>query len=409
MPCLLAACLLAASVVAGCTRDPERETAGFEPRPLEAVSAAGSIGPHLAAAPGLPVVLSWVEPRDGAHALLYAVLGTDGWSEPRSVMAGNDWFVNWADFPSVTPLSGNLWAAHWLVRQPAGGYAYDVFVSLSSDGGTTWSEAVKPHNDGTPTEHGFVTLFPRGAGAGLIWLDGRKTMEPPSHEGVTNGMTLRAATLTREGTIVDAAVVDGLTCDCCQTDVALTQRGAIAVYRDRTEGEIRDIYAARLAEDGWRPGRAVAEDGWKINGCPVNGPVVASEGDHLAVAWFTGADDQPRVRVTRSPDAGMTWTAPVDVAGDGTSGHTGLALLPDGAVAVSWICDRPAGASVCLRTVSADDERGPVHVVSGAGGVPPFSVPQLVRDGQRLIAAWTEKSGNTTRIASAIIPIASLP
>lgn len=406
------------ALTAGCGRDPAPSAANRDPEPaaanldarlLEVPALPGSTGPNLAAGPDGTLVLSWLEPRGDGLALQYAVLGASGWSEPHPVASGDDWFANWADFPSVTPLSDELWAAHWLARQPAGGYAYDVFVSLSTDGGATWSQAVKPHDDGTPTEHGFVSLFPRGNGAGLIWLDGRNTVEPPSPDGVANGMTLRAATVTREGTITDAAEIDGLTCDCCQTDVALTAQGAVAVYRDRTEGEIRDIYAARLADEGWESGRAVADDGWTIDGCPVNGPVIAADDNRLAMAWFTGADDRPRVRIVRSGDAGVTWSAPVDVAGGDMSGHAGIVLLPEEALAVSWVCERPGGGSgVCLRALSAADAPGPVHLVSGAADVPSMSVPQLARRGALLVAAWTEETDGGTRVASAAVPVASL-
>jgi hypothetical protein len=377
--------------------------------PLQVPAATGSLAPNLSTGPGGTLVLSWVEPDGGAHRLRYAVLADRAWSDPRTAAAGHDWFVNWADFPSVVPLSESLWAAHWLASQPAGGYAYDVLISMSQDGGTSWSAPLKPHDDGTPTEHGFVTLFPRDAGAGIIWLDGRN-MAKSADADATQGMTLRAATLSPDRRIGSETVIDGLTCDCCQTDVAMTAAGAVAVYRDRTEEETRDIYAARLVNGAWRPGQPVADDGWTIHGCPVNGPVIAADGDKVAIAWFTAADDVPRVRVARSEDAGVTFSAPVDVAARGTTGNVGLALLPDDALAVSWTCKHSSGrGGVCLRALSGSDEPGPVHVVSGDSDVPALSVPQLARHGEVLIAAWTERTTDgRTVIGSAAFPIASL-
>ncbi len=63
--------------------------------------------------------------------------------------------------------------AHWLQKSAASTYAYDVRLSYSTDDGKTWSPSFTPHHDGTPTEHGFASLFPMGEGFGLVWLDGR--------------------------------------------------------------------------------------------------------------------------------------------------------------------------------------------------------------------------------------------
>ena len=79
------------------------------------------------------------------------------WSEPVEVARGEDWFVNWADIPAVQPVTESFWAAHYLERTPGGKYAYDVRMRLSDDGGKNWRDAGSPHQDGTFTEHGFVS------------------------------------------------------------------------------------------------------------------------------------------------------------------------------------------------------------------------------------------------------------
>ena len=399
--------LLVTMAAAACSRNGATPVDSIS-KPLAVAAAEGSLSPNLATGAGGTLLLSWVEPRGEAHRLRYSVFGDGAWSEPRTAANGGDWFVNWADFPSVVPVSDSLWAAHWLVSQPAGGYAYDVLLSLSADRGETWSKARMPHDDGTPTEHGFVTLFPQQGELGVIWLDGRN-MARPDHGGDSlHGMTLRAARVDTDLRIAGEAVVDDLTCDCCQTDVAATADGAIAVYRNRTANETRDIYAARLQDGAWQPGRAVADDGWIINGCPVNGPVIAADGERVAIAWFTAADDRPRVRLAESRDAGVTFASPVDVARGGTSGHVGLVLLPRDGAAVSWTCERPNGhTGVCLRAVAGADG-GAVHVLSGDAEVPAFSVPQLARHDDVLVAAWTENTDGGSAIASARIPIAAL-
>ncbi|MGH9959519.1 MAG: sialidase family protein, partial [Pyrinomonadaceae bacterium] len=131
--------------------------------------------PDLYATQDGRIILSWVE-KIGAkrYALRTAARDASGWSDARIVAEGENWFVNWADFPSVIALQDGSLAAHWLVKSGSGTYAYDVKITRSKDAGKTWSKPVVPHLDKTKTEHGFVSLIPLSGGrVGAVWLDGR--------------------------------------------------------------------------------------------------------------------------------------------------------------------------------------------------------------------------------------------
>lgn len=370
---------------------------------LEVPAADDSRGPNLSAGGGR-LVLSWIEPSGERHRLRYAELGDAAWSRPRDVAEGTDWFVNWADFPSVVPIADSLWAAHWLVSQPAGGYAYDVHLSFSTDAGDTWSESVLAHDDGTATEHGFVSLFPHSGAVGLVWLDGRKTAGGTHGADHAGGMTLRYAVLGPGNDAQAGGEIDGLVCDCCQTDAAIAASGPVVVYRNRTREEIRDIYVMRHVDGAWQEPRPVADDGWVIAGCPVNGPAIAADGSEVAVAWFTGVGERSSVRLARSFDSGATFGVPIEIAVADTPGRAGIALLPGGGAAVSWLCERPGNdTGVCLRTVSRRGIPGPVLEVSGSDRVPALTVPQLASHGNALVAAWLADEGGTTALRSARI------
>jgi hypothetical protein len=372
---------------------------------IDVPSGPDSTSPNLASGTDGAIVLSWIETDGSGHALKFSSLSVDGWGVPGTVSRGEHWFVNWADFPSVVPISENQWAAHWLVSQPAGGYAYDVGVSLSSDSGQNWSEIVTPHRDGTDTEHGFVTLYPNDAGVGLVWLDGRNMVNDPD-DIVNSGMTLRGASLSAGLVLSNESLIDGLICDCCQTDVAIGSEGPVAIYRNRTTGEIRDIYVSRYVDGGWQEGMPMANDNWEIPGCPVNGPVIEADKSSVVAAWFTAANNEPRVQAAFSKDAAQSFSAPIDVVNGNTRGRVGVAMLSDSDVAVSWL-RKAADASheVCVRRVSIDGELGPVHVISHTGNVSAFSVPQIVRTGDDLLIAWTDKQVDGNRVMSARIPI----
>jgi len=135
------------------------------------------------------VYLSWLEPSDPeGHDLWLARLDRTGWGPRQLVAHGERFFVNWADFPSVLATAdGSLWA-HWLERTEGPGLAYGVRVAQSTDEGRSWSEPWTPHEDDSPTEHGFVSLFPSGGGVGMTWLDGRKYAPGPDGAPATREM-----------------------------------------------------------------------------------------------------------------------------------------------------------------------------------------------------------------------------
>lgn len=366
---------------------------------LPEIAAAGSAEPNLSRAADGTIILSWLEPLGDGVALRYSVLDDSDWSTPITISSGDDWFVNWADFPSVVKIGGELWAAHWLAKRPGGTFAYDVAVSLSHDGGQTWGEPITPHTDNTPTEHGFVSLFPWQDGVGALWLDGRNM----SGHG-KGGMTLRSAVIDAESELAFEQLADEMVCDCCQTDVTVGPEGPVAVYRNRTEEEIRDIYVMRAIKGKWQPGSPVYEDGWKITGCPVNGPAITSNGEALAVAWFTAADETPKVRFARSADGGVSFENPLDVALTRPAGRVGVALADDGSATVSWLrVGADSKGEIVIRNVSHDGELGEERLIATTNAGRMSGFPQLVRDNDNLVLAWTDTLGKTTRVRSALL------
>lgn len=369
------------------------------------------LGPNLAVGPDGTAILSYIESRQSGHALVYRIVTPDGQSEPQVVASGDNWFVNWADFPSVVPINDNLWAAHWLVRRSAGGYAYDAYASVSSDRGQAWSEPFVLHDDGTDTEHGFVTLFPSGDAIGAVWLDGRNMPSEHAADGhaTGGGMSLRSGVFDATGEVRQRQLVDDLTCDCCQTDVALTADGPVAVYRDRSDSEIRDIYVSRLIDGVWRRGEAVNDDDWMIAGCPVNGPVVKALDNRVIVSWFTAADGVPLVKSAWSSDSGASFGPPVTVSEDGAIGYVGSALLGEQESVVSWLCKSVDGAnSICYRSVGSGGQVGKIRHLPTPTTLTRMSVPQIARLDTNLMFVWTERIEDIYYVSSARVPIESV-
>lgn len=374
------------------------------PRAVDSPAGPSSELPYLSTGQEGEILLSWVEhtgPGDSV-SLRYAAWEDGEWGEAREIAAGDDWFVNWADYPSVVGSGGNAAAAHWLHKVPGNTYSYNVNISMKSGGG--WTPPVTPHDDGTATEHGFVSMIPGGDGSVLaLWLDGRRTAGRADDQyfDLEKAMTLRSALIGPDGAVSAGQRVDSAVCDCCQTDLAAIPGGAIAAYRDRAPGEIRDIAVSRYLNGTWSKGRVVHADGWKIGGCPVNGPALASSDSTVVLAWYTGADDQKRVRAAVSRDAGRTFGPPVELNMGTPLGRVDAAITSNGKIFVSWMERQEEGeeATFTVREISGGDPSPPL-TVAGMDPSRSSGFPQMTASGTRLLFAWTH-IGEETRIRTA--------
>lgn len=367
--------------------------------------------PELYATQDGRIVMSWVEKiGDKRYALRTSTRDEKEWSEVRTVAEGENWFVNWADFPSVIALQDGSLAAHWLVKSGKGTYAYNVNLARSNDGGKTWSKPIVPHRDNTETEHGFVSLMPLPDGRlGAVWLDGRN-MEGMKHEEedapAPESMTLRYAAIDRDGRLADEVQLDERVCECCQTSAALTSEGAIAVYRDRSESEVRDIYFVKQTNGSWGAPQPVHADKWEINGCPVNGPAVAADGRRVAVAWFTGANNTSHVNLAFSNNAASSFGGPIQIDDGEASGRVDVLLLPDGSALVCWLSGNADGGAIKVRHARSDGTLGPPAVVAQTDISRSSGFPRMARLGDEVHFAWTE-FGKPSRVRMATANISA--
>jgi hypothetical protein len=386
--------LILASVLVACA---EQSLPVFDnPMPISVPSGSPAYGPRLSESAEGVTTLSWMERKDDGNVLRYSSFEEGSWSPASTVINDEKMFVSWADLPAVTPLGGSSLLAHWMSYTADSAYAFQVLTSRSDDDGVTWTAPASPHNDDTPTEHGFVSIYPTNSASGLVWLDGRNTPN--------KAMTLRSAILAPDGVPSDEAVVDDQVCDCCQTDVALTNAGPVVVYRNRTEDEVRDIYVARQLAGEWQPGQPIANDGWVISGCPVNGPAIDAAGDLVVVAWFTGANQTPKVQAAISTNAGKTFSKAMEISSTNAAGHVGIALIDAHSFAVSWMESGASGEfTVNLRALTTNGAIGPVRIIGRTSVAQ--NVPQLLRVRDKLLLAWTDEFDGLGKVVSVEVAI----
>ena len=332
------------------------------------------------------VWMSWLEKTSSGQALKFARWNGE-WSKPNVIRSGVPFFVNWADFPSILPLSGNKVVAHWLQKKGESTYAYHVMASISIDQGKTWSHPESAHTDTSANEHGFASLVDEGDGNfGIVWLDGRnfKGEHDPSSEMSLMFSKVAGNRFRNEFTI------DSRVCDCCQTAAARTRDGIFIAYRDRSDKEIRDISYVRLSSGQWNQPKTLHADGWQIDGCPVNGPAVEADGDTVVVAWYTGAGDKGRVRVAFSKNSGESFQKPVQVDDGNPSGRVDVVLLEDQSAVVSWLENQSdKGASIRIRQIFTDGRTGQSLTVADTTKARSSGFPRMVRAGKDLFLAWT--------------------
>ncbi len=345
------------------------------------------------------VYLSWIEKTKEKSMLKFSVLNKDKWAEPNTIISGNNWFVNWADYPMMASNGSDL-IAHILQKSASGTYTYDVKYLTSADKGNSWSALKILHDDGKQAEHGFVSLMPYQDQFFVSWLDGRNTVSEKvdtaaHHAGHQGAMSLRAAVINKQGTKSAEWELDNKVCDCCQTSVAITSNGPVVVYRDRSEEEIRDISIVRFVNGKWSEPKTIFLDQWKIAGCPVNGPRVSANGNDLAIAWFSSPDKKAQVNVIFSADGGASFNKPIRIDEETSIGRVDVEMLDKKSAMVSWM----EGAVIKAARVFRDGTKESSITIATTSESRSSGFPQMTKSGTDLIFAWSDDKTKTIKIA----------
>ena len=354
---------------------------------------AGSRLPRFAVS-GDRLLLSYVVSDTTSGDRLYLRERRGGeWTDERVLATGDNWFVNWADYPSVRPLGDSLFY-HYLAYSGEGTYDYDIRFAVGGPG----REAQVMHTDGVSAEHGFVSSasLPDG-NLQVTWLDGRNTKTDAAAQGDHHGhhgggaMTLRTATVHPDGTVSERTELDNRVCDCCNTATAATPARTMVVYRDRSEDEVRDIsFVTRGPGGDWSEPRPVSQENWTVTGCPVNGPALsANAGGEFAVAWYTAADGVPAVRFARYDTAAGIFGEPVLLDDLDPLGRLDLRLDDAGTAYVLGLAGGDERVPLTLWVVGKDASVNRKRIAMVPGGRS-TGFPRLALDGDRGWVAYTD-------------------
>lgn len=374
---------------------------------LPNLTAALSGEPYLMTNNTGKVWLSWIEKSDSNHILKYTNWLDTGWSVPFTITTGSNWFVNWADYPHLGQFpDGNL-IAGFLQKSALGKYAYDVMIT-SQNNQNDWSTPKVLHDDKTSTEHGFIALQPWKEEMLAVWLDGRNTLEQSSTEhnhalhNSHGAMSLRATLIANGNNIRPSWELDNKVCDCCQTTLGITKNGPIVFYRNRSNKEIRNIAMVRWVNGKWTNPMDVFNDNWKIDGCPVNGPVCDVKNNTVAVAWYTAPNDSTQVKISFSTNSGATFSKPRLVNDSSTIGRLDMILMNENTAVVSYI----QNGALMIRSISKNGQRGPAIKLTNLSEKRASGFPQLTPyHSNKILAAWTHVKDSVSCIKTALVTL----
>ncbi|MFT5288003.1 MAG: hypothetical protein ACI8QS_001171 [Planctomycetota bacterium] len=360
--------------------------------------------------------MSWVERHGGGEArLLLSTFGEDGFGPPHEVARGDDWFVNWADFPTTSALADGSLLAVWMRMLGEGTFAYGIQFSLSHDGGTSWSDPAWLHDDLTPAEHGFVSIVPLDESRFMaLWLDGRDSTTAREFRaaGATEtepgAQQLWSRTIGSDGTLGIEMPVDDRVCDCCGTSLVRTGTGeVVAAWRDRSEGEVRDIYSARFDGKTWSRGQRVHRDNWVIPGCPVNGPRLAWGQGRLACAWHTGGETMGSFVALgadadsgiRPAEKGARFGLPSGLDNGTSAGRVDALFLSDGSLLVTWMEHAEDEVLWRGRLIDRKGRSGPPQTIAPTSSDRATGFLRAAPFGDGALLAWTDPDSGTVLAA----------
>jgi hypothetical protein len=361
----------------------------LKPSPTPNPSAPGSIQPNWAVAADGSVLISWVEPsKDGSSSLRYAARKGQTWSEARTIASGRRFWRHPAEVPELLALPDGTLLAHWVENGKDSTDAEYIFVSTSRDG-THWTEPAMAHKDRSPVQHGLASVVASGPSeASIFWLQALKGEDGP--------VSLMRTIVGADGKEIREEQLDADVCSCCPTSVVKTAKGLLVAYRGHNSKDIRDIAILRFENGKWSQSKILYPDKWEINACPVNAASAAAKDNRVAVAWYTEADDKPRVQLAFSSDAGATFTKPIAVNTGDALGYASTALSSDGGAIVSWLEEGQNNARVMARVVPAAGAPGPALKLA-EGTRQSLGYPKLFHAGNDTWIAWGDaKTGVKT-------------
>ena len=344
----------------------------------------GAIAPNLVEDNG-SAWMTWVEPVDKEKkfmALKCAKFSDGQWGTAHTIVKGNNFFANWADFPELGVAKDGTLFVTWPQQSGPGTYSYDIAVARSDDSGETWTLMGTLNDDRALGEHGFVSLLPEGeSGVRAFWLDGRE-MTGDGHSGEGGGdMQLRSTRIDEK--VTNSTLLDARVCECCGTDAAWVSGKPFVVYRDRSETEVRNICITTPDENP----RLIHNDNWLIAGCPVNGPSIDAIGNDSVVAWYTAPENKTSVQISFANNEERE--KPIQIS-TSVLGRVDIVLLDKEVALVCWFEPTGETSALMLAEVHRDETVTNVQSIAEVSSSRSSGFPRISKVDGGVLIVWTD-------------------
>jgi len=273
-----------------------------------------------------------------------------------------------------------------------------IMFAASLDFGATFEKPVRVSDQPAATYSGYPTFaVAPNKTICAAWLDFRDQAAQSDTASIYLSCSIdEGATFSK-----NLKVADGV-CPCCRPMIVYGPQGQLMVFWRRVfPGNVRDMVVSISNDEGntFAPPVRVAEDNWKLEGCPDSGPAVIKVGHRIYVAWLTEASRaRSGVRLAWTDDGGKTFSLPV-MASSKTldANHPAFALEDDGTVLLSfqardpqkrggWTPPRPYAIEIDVHGDISD----PILI---ADGTMPVEFPTVCAGiAGRIFFAWTEST-----------------
>lgn len=310
------------------------------------------------------IYIAWAR-EDGDVYNVYVVVSRDkgaSFSDPMRVNLDFDAPSGMHAAPSLAVGPNGAVYVAWASRRAGVENAADIRLARSMDGGRDgagFETSVVVNDAGAVGNRGFESMAvgPDGE-VYVVWLDARE-----NKKGVS---TTYSAKSVDGGRIFSRNVrIDGNSCPCCRTAVAVSPAGAVYVsWRKVMDNGGREIVAARSVDKGEKGEKegsfstpvSVGRDDWKIDGCPHRGPGLAASKDAVYEVWYTEAGDGVPCVNYGSVDASQ-WGKDFNIrtlscGGKTFPDHPALTLDRDGRPVFFWEETTPVLSRVMTKTGS---------------------------------------------------------
>lgn len=158
----------------------------------------------------------------------------------------------------------------------------DLFAWRSTDGGKSWSAAVRVNDVPAAAREGLHTLAADDEGRLFAaWLDLRN--EGTRLYGAWSDDA--GATWSVNSKLYESA--DGTICQCCSPTAAFADNGKLDVMFRNALGGARDLYllSAMPSTESFGKAQKLGQGTWMLNACPMDGGGIAHAGGDAVTAW----------------------------------------------------------------------------------------------------------------------------